>query len=106
MRFQALTDLYMADGSYVQVGSVFDAPPGWKPVTHGCNPLDQDAVSAYWQQGPCFSAVEPFRACFTNSGRWTGVPVPGPSTFWIRSGNGYILSGAGSNLGVKPALPT
>jgi hypothetical protein len=48
MKFQALTDLYLNTGVYIQAGQVFDAPDGYPPPTNACCPLDPDAVSAYW----------------------------------------------------------
>ena len=103
-RYRALTDLTLPDGFYIQAGTEFDAPADWKPCTHACQPLDPDAIEAYWNQGPCLSDVEPWRACFTNGARWTGVPVPPPTTWWIKAGSGYVLHGGGENRGVHPPV--
>jgi hypothetical protein len=102
-RFLALSDLYMRDGSYIQAGTSFIAPIGWPPATNAVSPLDPDATQQLWNQGPrgC-SDAEPWRALFTNGGRWTGIPVPGPAVQWVRSGGGFILTG--TNLGVHPIV--
>jgi hypothetical protein len=102
-RFLALSDLYMPDGSYVQAGTSFIAPIGWPPPTNAVTPLDPDATQQLWNQGPrgC-SDAEISRATFTNSGRWTGVPIPGSSVQWVKVSGGFILSG--TNLGVHPAV--
>jgi hypothetical protein len=110
MQFRALTDLYMPDGRYIQAGSVFDAPAGWPPPTHAVMPLDPDATQAYWAQGPRFNYVEAWRQTFTNSARWSDVPVPPPTTWWTpvdpkNPSKGYVLSGAGSNYGPRPPMP-
>jgi hypothetical protein len=100
-RFQALTDLTLPGGSYIQAGTVFDAPPGWPPPTNAVTPLDPDATQLLWNQGPRgMSDAECWRALFTNSGRWTGLPVPGPSVYWVNVGReSFILTGGGGNLG-------
>jgi hypothetical protein len=102
-RYRALTDLYMPSGDYVQAGESFDAPASWPPPTHGVQPLDSDAMTAYWNVGPRLSDVEPWRAVFTNSARWTGLPVAPATTWWIKVGSGYVLKGSES-LGVRPPM--
>jgi hypothetical protein len=100
-RWRALTDLYLVTG-YVQAGTTFEMPLEWHPPTHAVQPLDPDAIERYWQEGPRLSDVEPWRACYANSARWTGVPVPAPTTYWIKSGSDqYVLHGAES-FGSKP----
>ena len=101
-RYQACSDLYMPDGTYIQAGTTFDGPEGWKPPCHAVNFLDGDGAQALWNVGPMFSEVEPFRALYTNGGRWTGVPVPGMTAQWVRVPEGYVLKGA-EGLGPKPA---
>src|SRR5262245_40505799 len=100
-RYRALTDLYMPNGDYIQAGTTFEAPDGWPPPTHAVDPIGADAMERYWQEGPRLSDVEPWRAVFTNSARWTGVPVPGATTWWIKVSGGYVLHGA-EGLGVHP----
>jgi hypothetical protein len=100
-RYRALTDLYMPSGDYIQAGTTFDGPEGWPPPCHGVQPLDSEATTAYYNVGPMLSDVEPWRAIYTNSARWTGVPVSPPTTYWIKVPKGYVLKGSES-LGVKP----
>jgi hypothetical protein len=102
-RYRALTDLYMPDGQYISAGESFDAPASWPPPTHAVQPLDSAAMTAYWNVGPRLSDVEPWRVVFTNSARWTGQPVPPPTVWWIKVGNGYVLKGSES-LGVRPPM--
>jgi hypothetical protein len=52
MQFRALTDLLLPDGSYIQAGQTFTAPTGYPPPTNACDPLDPDAVFAYFNVGP------------------------------------------------------
>src|SRR5262249_31621570 len=52
MKFRAITDLYLNNGVYVMAGDTFDAPTGWVPATHACDPMDADAVDAYFAVGP------------------------------------------------------
>jgi hypothetical protein len=105
-QYQALTDLYMADGTYITAGTVFDGPPNWKPPTHAVNCLDAEAVQVYHDQGPRFSDAEPWRQVYSNSNRWVGQPVPAATIWWVKVADQYVLHGMGSNLGPKPALPT
>jgi len=110
MQFRALTDLYLSTGVYVMAGTVFDAPSNFIPPVNACDPLDPDAIQLYWQTGPrgCCDA-EWRRALFTNTQRWSDVPVAPPSTQWVpvnpqNPGLGFILSGAGNNLGSRPPM--
>jgi hypothetical protein len=106
MRFRALTDLTLPSGAYVEAGSEYETDANYKPPTHACQPLDPDAIAAYWAEGARFSEAEPWRACYTNCNRFVGLPVAPPTTWWVKSGDQYILHGAGGNLGPKPALST
>jgi hypothetical protein len=101
MRFRALTDLTLPSGDYVQAGSEYTTDANYLPPCHACQPLDPEATTAYYNVGPMLSDVEPWRACYTNGARWTGVPVPPPTTYWIKVAKGYILKGSES-LGVQP----
>lgn len=96
MRFQALTDLTLPTGDYVQAGTTFNGPAGYKPPTNAVNPLDSEAVEAYRAEGPrgCDDA-EKWRALFTNTNRWVGLSVPGPALQWVRSGKTWVLTGTG-----------
>lgn len=102
-KYRALTDLCIWDGSIVQAGESFDAPASWPPATHACDPLDPEALTAYWNQGPRFSEVEIWRQCYSNCNRWTGRPVSAANTWWIKVDKGYVLRGA-ENLGVRPLM--
>jgi|SRR5262249_3364841 len=106
--YRALTDLYLNDGTHIQAGTTFVPPAGWVPATNAVDPLTPDAVQAYWNAGPngCRDA-EWRRALFTNTNRWSDVPVAPPSTQWQPSDPtkpwlGYTLNGLGSNAGVHP----
>ena len=110
MQFRALTDLLLSDGRYIQAGQTFEAPPNYLPPTNAVEPLDPDAVQAYFNVGPrgCLDA-ERHRAVFTNSARWSDIPVPKPSTQWQpvdvkKPWLGFSLSGAENNLGTYPAI--
>src|SRR5262249_31424374 len=108
MKFRALTDLYLGDGRYIQAGDTFDVPSSFRPPTHACDPLDPDAMFAYWSEGPRFSEVEIWRATFTNGNRWSDKPVSPPTTWWVpvnvkNKEEGYVLNG-GSNLGPQPPM--
>jgi hypothetical protein len=103
-RFQALTDIYLPTGVYIQAGTSFDAPAGWPPPTHAVQPLDPDAMQAYWQVGPRFSDVEIWRQCFTNGARWSDVPVKPATTWWVKVGDQYVLHGGGENYGPRPPM--
>ena len=100
-KYRALTDLTLPNGLYIDAGSEFEIDASWPPAVHACQPLDPDAVEAYYNVGPMLSSVEPWRQCYSNSARWTGVPVPPPTTYWVLVGNQYYLHG--SNYGPKPA---
>jgi hypothetical protein len=102
-RYRALTDLTLPSGVYIQAGTEFEVGADYPPPTHACDPLDPEALQLYWNQGPRLSDVEPWRAVFTNSARWTGLPVPPATVWWIKEGSGYVLKGSES-LGVRPPM--
>jgi hypothetical protein len=104
MRWRALTDLTLPSGDYIQAGSSFDSPANWRPPTNAVQPMDAGAVAKYWAEGPrgVFDA-EPWRAVFTNGARWTGVPVPAATMWWVPVRGGAILHGAES-FGVHPPV--
>jgi hypothetical protein len=99
--WRALTDIWLPTQVLIQAGTIFDMPVSWAPPTGAVDPQDPDATAIYWSVGPRgMSDAEPWRATFTNSGRWTGVPVKPPVIYWVRSGReSFILSGGGGNLG-------
>src|SRR5262249_18364835 len=91
-RYRALTDIFTPapECRYAQAGDILSdegdgvpIPQGWRPPTHAVQPLNPDATERYWQEGPRFSAVEMWRATFTNSNRWADKPVAGPTTWWV-----------------------
>lgn len=102
-KYRALTDLCLWDGRIVQAGESFEAPESYPPPTHAVQPLDGEAMDRYWQEGPRLSDVEIWRAVFTNSARWTGLPVPPPTTWWVKVKEGYVLKGA-EDRGAKPNM--
>jgi hypothetical protein len=97
-------DAALPSGVYVQAGTEFDIDASWPPPTHACQPLDPDAIEAYWKVGPRFSEVEIWRQCFTNCARWSDVPVKPATTWWVKSGRGWVLHGGGENYGPKPPI--
>jgi len=117
--YRALTDIFTPGCGYAQAGQILaddgspgaiPIPKGWVPPTNAVDPLTPDAVSAYWAAGPggCMDA-EWRRALFTNGSRWSDVAVSKPGTQWVPADPkkpwlGFVLSGAGSNLGVHPAI--
>jgi len=118
--YRALTDLYLASGMYVQAGQILSTTPSpgeipilssWVPPANAVDPLDPDAVQAYWNAGPagCMDA-EWRRALFTNGSRWSDVPVSPPATQWLPANPqnpaaGFVLHGSlGGNLGVHPVV--
>ena len=115
-RYRCLTDLFLPapDCRYAMAGDILsdsgDAgaipiPAGWSPPTHAVDPQTSDAVQKYWQTGPKgLTDASVWQATFTNSARWSGVPVFAPAVYWVRAGitndKGFILTGAGAALGV------
>lgn len=96
MKFRALTDLYLPSGAYVLAGSIlsdnpsdnpdFAIPSNWSPPTGAVDPLDNSAIQAYWNVGPKgLDDAEPSRQIWPwSGGRWTGIPVSPPKTFWVK----------------------
>jgi hypothetical protein len=119
-RYKCLTDLFLPapDCRYAQAGDILsdsgDAgaipiPVGWSPPTHAVDPLTSDAISNYWQVGPKGQTdASVWQATFTNSARWSGVPVFPPSVYWVRARTfpeqGFVLTGVGASLGVHPPV--
>jgi hypothetical protein len=113
-RYRAITDLFLPapDCRYAQAGDILSdegvgvpVPHGWPPPTHAVDPLTSDAISNYWQVGPKGqSDASVWQATFTNSARWSGVPVFAPAVYWVRAKTfteqGFILTGGGAALGV------
>jgi hypothetical protein len=110
MQFRALTDLYLNDGSYIQAGQTFTAPANYPPPTNAVQPLDPDATQALWNVGPKgMLDAQPYQAQFTNGARWSDIPVPPATIYWVpvnvkNPGLGFVLTGGGSNLGPKPPM--
>lgn len=115
--YRCLVDLFLPapECRYVQAGDIVADEPnavnaipvGWRPPTHAVSPLDPDATQRYWLEGPRLSDCQPWQAAFLSGNRWSGQPVPPPSTYWVRANPknreaGYVLSGAGSNYGPQP----
>jgi hypothetical protein len=111
MRFRALIPFYL-NGRYFEASDIIDAangdiPPGWTPTIGGVDPLDADAIAAYWAVGPGttggldaeFRVVLPYnRYSYT---------VQNPAVRWVRTGvaGQFILTGAGASLGPRGAHP-
>jgi hypothetical protein len=114
-RYLLLADLYV-NGQYLEAGSIaFDGPGGslpsnWVPPPSLVDPLDNQALQAYYLSGPGPigiivqpSDLVPF---WPGGSRWSGVARPKPSVYWIPSPNRpglYQLTGAGSVLAPRPA---
>src|SRR5260370_76635 len=48
-RYRAQTDLTLPSGEYVQAGSEYTTDANYLPPTHACQPLDPQAIEAYWK---------------------------------------------------------
>ena len=100
----------LCDSSYQLNGALLgELPVGWSPPTHAVDCLTPDAVQAYWNVGPKGqSDASVWQATFTNSARWSGVPVFAPAVYWVRARTetekGFVLTGAGAGLGVHPPV--
>jgi hypothetical protein len=91
-RYRFLQNHVMSDGSYLEAGDIADLP-GWKP-TAAVEPLDQDAIQAFWNAGPQLLPL--VRA------QQTLVDVNAPAIYWERiDALNYILTGAGAALGPR-----
>jgi len=101
-RYRFLQDAYIANvlfpagstASTADVGGLL--PTGWQPGPY-VEPLDTPAVNAFYSAGP-------FRASLARQ-QFSGVPVPGPTTYWVStpqptnpSAMKWTLAGLGSAL--------
>lgn len=91
LRDHYIDRIYLAGttASTADVGGTL--PAGWVPSA-GVDPLDPDAVEAFFAAG--VQLTGPVRQ------QWSTQSVPVPRTYWVRSGpNEWRLTGLGSNLG-------
>jgi hypothetical protein len=65
-------------------------PVNWSPSGQ-VDPLDPNAVQALFAAG--VQLTGPVRQ------QWANQPVVPPTTYWVRSGNAWKLTGLGGNLG-------
>ena len=88
--YRALRDMILpgGQGTYVQAGDVFDdsGSPNWVPAH--VDPIDNDAISKYWQAGP---RLDTFRAEDLN--RWADREFVRPGTYWYQAGDQWFLKG-------------
>jgi hypothetical protein len=83
-----------AGGTLLQAGQVVttgvELPAGWVP-TPNVDPLDTDAVNAFYAVGPVMPG--PVRA------QWSTIAVPAPTTYWTRLQSGmWALTALGAQL--------
>jgi len=103
-QYRLLTDHYIA-GRYLEAGTVITTgiagvPANWAP-TPEVDPLDTDAIQAFWNAGPRINLPAPSII----RSRWVGEIVAAPVVYWRAVGGGfYQLTGAGASLGTNPAM--
>jgi hypothetical protein len=96
-RYRLLQTHYVNDrlleaGSVVTTGA--ELPNGWLP-TGSVEPLDADALAAFYAAGPQDCEL----ARVTAVGRGVSVPLDAPVTFWkLVSGGRWQLTGLGAAL--------
>ena len=94
LRDHYIDRIYLAGttASTADVGGTL--PTGWVPSA-GVDPLDPDAVEAFFNAG--VQLTGPVKQ------QWATQPVPPPVTYWVQSGglgsNHWTLTGLGGNLG-------
>lgn len=96
--YRFLVDHY-TDGGFIQAGSIASTadvggilPAGWQP-TGGVDPLDQAALTAFYNQGP--QVGWPVRQ------QWAGIGVSPAVTRWLLvdpNNREYVLTGLGAGL--------
>jgi|SRR6516165_11640940 hypothetical protein len=95
-QYRLLGDVY-AGGAHLLAGQIVDMPTDWIPP--GCvDPIDQDAIQAFWNAGPQIAA--PARQ------QWFGIPLEqNARIYWQPIGNPiyayYQLTGGGAALGPR-----
>lgn len=101
--YRALTDIFLPNDTYIEAGTTFTGPPGWIPSV-GVDPIDTNAIQAYWNLGPVMMTNAEIGMCLFPWGSWirrTGEPVFPPIVYWKPAPVGFILTGAGAGLGPK-----
>jgi hypothetical protein len=91
-QYRFLQDAYV-NGGYFQAGLVTAMPPDWIPGPY-VEPLDDEAVQAFFKAGPQLMGLQ--------RQRWFGVPMPVPVTYWKpadRQREYWQLTGLGAHLG-------
>jgi hypothetical protein len=90
MKFRFLAPHYIGS-TYFEANDVADLPADWKPSGE-CEPLDQEAVDAFYAMGP--QPLGLIRSSFRH--------VPFPVTYWAkRKGGAYELVGLGAGRPAK-----
>jgi hypothetical protein len=82
-----------------------DVPNGWVP-TLACDPLNSDAVNAYYAAGPrslAYEANPTFGGAIWGTWRNGAIPPAPATTHWVPFGGNLLwkLTGLGAN---KPAI--
>jgi len=73
-----------ADGVTPAPPGVLPVPPTWPPPTGAVDPLDGDAQTKLFLQGPRgMSSAEPHLSATMNGSRWSNQVVGKPSVFWV-----------------------
>jgi len=84
------------NGTYYQAGDIAIPVAGWTP-TADVDPLDTDAVDAFYANGPLLGGL-------INS-QWTGRVITAPTTYWYQvSANRWALTGLGADQDTYPPL--
>jgi hypothetical protein len=91
-RYRFLQDCYVG-GAYYAAGDIAQLPDSVIPPP-GVDPLDAEAVQAFFNAGPQVLGLQ--------KQRWTFMPIPVPVTYWKPTDAAkehWQLTGLGSHLG-------
>jgi hypothetical protein len=94
MRFRWLQAGYV-DGRRYEAGEIVEMPSTFVPPG-ACEPLDVEAVAAYFAAGPQPIGLIRQEKSDILLHRY-------PATYWVQSGDEWRLCGLGSSLGTKKA---
>jgi hypothetical protein len=91
MKFRFLSDHYINDRIY-SAGEIVEMPSDWIP-SNMCEPLDSEAVEAFWRAGP--QQLGGVRLQWKPTTYWVSAVTPGSSA------RRWTLTGLGAN---QPAI--